>query len=372
MSTLKVEVAQITDISVHPNADRLQIAQLNDWDWPVVIAKDSVKIGDKCVYLPVDAVLPEDLRIFLFPEDSKIKLTKSRIRSIKIRGALSQGMIVGLEKLKTFLNNSTPNTWNLGEDVSGILNITKYEPPEENIPSTRSGQPKKLREFNPNFSKYTNIENWKYYAKSVLTEGEMINITEKLHGTSARYGYVEKVKAEGFKGFLQSLLWKIRPLSRFEFVVGSRNIELKEDSVDVYNKIALQENMRVKLRAGECIYGEIVGANIQKGYSYGCKPGEHKFYAYDVKVNGKYLNPREFLEFCIARNFTTVPQLYNGPFTKEIVEVHTNGDSTIGNQKVREGCVIKPEIDRVGSCGRVVLKSISEAYLLDDTNTDFH
>ena len=100
MSELKVEVCKIVSIKEHPNANKLELAYIggeNGWQTCVVI--DNYRVGDKVIYIPVDSILPMDIEKILFGEDSKIVLKKSRVRSIKIRGAISQGMIAPLESL---------------------------------------------------------------------------------------------------------------------------------------------------------------------------------------------------------------------------------------------------------------------------------
>src|SRR3954471_2110828 len=98
MSTHKAPVVEIQQIITHPNADRLEVALIEGWQ--VVIGKGNFKQGDLALYIPVDSVLPESLETRLFPPDSKIKLNKHRIRSIKIRSMMSQGMLIPLSDAK--------------------------------------------------------------------------------------------------------------------------------------------------------------------------------------------------------------------------------------------------------------------------------
>jgi tRNA-binding EMAP/Myf-like protein len=101
MSTHKVEVVQIDEVLKHPNADRLELAKIMGWQ--VVIGKGNFKVGDLAAYIPVDSILSESLEARLFPPDSKIKLNKHRVRSIKIRGQMSQGMIIPLKDVNAEL-----------------------------------------------------------------------------------------------------------------------------------------------------------------------------------------------------------------------------------------------------------------------------
>jgi RNA ligase (TIGR02306 family) len=373
MSTLKVEILKIDAVNPHPNADRLELAQVRGWN--IVVGKANFRAGDVAIYFPVDSVLPFTLESQLFPPDAKIKLSKSRIRSIKIRGAISQGMLVKPAELGLA---DVP----AGTDVTEQLGVTKYEPPEPEYQANPKLGKKTggTAQINPHFEKYTDIENVKNYP-ATFRDGEGVYISEKLHGTSARYGYVPRAYRENWLGKLtqwsHKLLIGMGLMSSHEFVFGSRNVQLHTGSnktwykENYYAKILVQENLKAKLGPGECVYGEIVGDRIQTNYTYGCGEGEHKFYAYDVKVNGRWLDPGEFMEFCDQRGIARVPELYVGPYSKDVELKYRDGDSTIGGQKVREGVVVKALVEETTFFGRKVLKSISDAYYLAD-NSDFH
>lgn len=372
MSSFKVEVIKIDEVLVHPNADRLELCVVRGWN--VVAQKGLYRAGDLCVYVPIDSVLPRKIEDQLFPEGSKIKLQKSRVRSIRIRGAVSQGMLIrpdefGLQGKKE------------GDDVTDILGIVKYEPPEESIPGLlNTSKASTRKQPNVHFRKYTDMENFKNHPK-VFEEGENVWVTEKLHGTSARYMWAPREELRGLFGRFITWFLKLFGLWRpFEFVFGSRNVQLhvasnrnaKYELTNVYGKIAAQEDIINKLKPGEGIYGEIVGPGVQKGYHYGITEGKHEFFAYDVLINGRWLDPHEFRAFCAERGFKHVPELYHGPYNKDVVLSYRDGDSTLGNQKVREGVVVKPEKESIYYGGRKVLKMISDEYLLNKDNTDFH
>jgi RNA ligase (TIGR02306 family) len=362
MSELIVKAVEIDDVIPHPNADRLDLVVIAGWN--CVVRKGEYKKGDLAIYIPIDSILPVELESKLFPIESKVKLTNSRIRTIKLRGAISQGLVIRPEEVGL-------TGVRVGDDVRDRLGITKFEPEQASIPSgMKSGAPRK--KANSNFNKYTDINNFKHY-NNLFEPGEEVYVSEKIHGTSARYGF--------YPTEVNSLWKKIKRffgmLPKFEFCYGSRNVQLQQKSYNgfyeenVYAKILKQEAIEDKLDWGEAIFGEIVGSSIQKGYTYGCKEGEHRFYAYDAMKDGKWLDYRDFVEFCDERGFTRVPELYVGPYCFEIVNELRSGDSTIGGQKVREGVVIKPVIEKISMVGRKVLKYVSDEYLLKD-QTDFH
>jgi len=261
----------------------------------------------------------------------------------------------------------------VGADVTEKLGVIKYEPPESSVPGQMrtNGQQAKR---NPHFHKYTDIENFKNY-NHLFQAGDAVYITEKLHGTSARYGMLPTASDKWWKKLLK--FFKLLP--EFEFCYGSRNIQLQSTvrkkvfyDTNVYAKIAKQQSLHTVLQPGEVLYGEIVGDGIQKDYTYGCEDGEHQFYAYDVMIDGRYLDAIDFRDWCRLRGIKPVPMLYLGQWDQKIADKLRGGDSEIGGQKVREGVVIKPTQEAVTYAGRKVLKYINDDYLLLKDQTDYH
>ena len=368
MSSLLVEIVKISGILPHDNADKLEIAAVKGWY--CVVAKGTFKVGEKAVYIPIDSVLGEPTLSTLFPEGSKIRPTNGRIRTIKIRGVVSQGMLARLDTL------SLPYSLEVGADVAKLLNITKYEPPVE--PTRLGGQtsPASRKDINPNFKKYTGIENFKNY-HNVFEEGETVVITEKIHGTNFRCGWVPTATDT----FLKKVKKFLRILPKYEFVYGSHNVQLTnkfiydgfyQDQGNVYSKIVHKYDLKNILKSGQVLYGEIYGEGIQKGYTYGTK--DHKLVVFDMMWDGKYLDPFVMKLTCGYNNLPTVPILYEGSFSAEKAKELTLGDSVLcPTQKVREGIVIKPVREsNHPRCGRKVLKLVSDIYLLDKTNSDHH
>jgi len=367
MSDFKAEICKIEKIEIHPNADRLEIVQVKDWN--CVVSKNSFSEGDLCLYFPIDSILPEELEKKIFGENSKIKLDKHRVRTIKLRGIISQGLVVKPEEVGICAKE--------GQDLTTKLGITKYEPPEE-LPSAYGTCNKiKKRYINSNFHKYTDISNIKNYPR-VFEDGEEVYISEKLHGTSFRAGWVKNETNTLWKK-IKKLFGLLEP---YTFIFGSRNVQLSYRNKNkyfydnnVYAKMAEKYDLKNKLKMGEVVYGEIVGDGIQHGYGYGCRPNETDFYAYDLMMDDKWVNSTNFRINCGARGIPIVPFLYIGPYSKEIVDIYTVGASKLcpTGQPIREGCIVKSLEEKVNLfIGRKVLKSINPEYLLLKNGTDFH
>lgn len=373
MSTLKVEVVAIDHIEPHPNADRLDLATVKGWQ--CVTTKGMYQKGNLCVYFPIDSILPQDVEEAIFPPDSKVILSKHRVKTIKLRGAVSQGLIVNLETLKPFLSQDI-STLKKGTDLTLQLGVLKYEPIVNSGPQKGCLTASKKQQ-NPNFRKYTSIENFKNY-NQLFKEDEHVFITEKIHGTNFRAGYVKTHVNTWWK----KLKRFFGMLPEWEFVYGSHNVQLQDKpgrtvyyAKDVYGEAVKLYDLKNVIPKGYVIYGEIYGDGIQKGYTYNCGPGARRLVVFDVMDSrtNEYLSPVECFNFCKQWDLDHVPLLFRGPFNEAHAKLLSQGDSVLAPaQKVREGVVIKPLKDEKCYIGRKVLKLINDDYLLRDDNTDFH
>lgn len=377
-STFKVPLTTIKEIFPHPNATALEYAKV--YDFNVVVRKNEYKVGDEVIYVPIDSVLPLNLETKIFGPESKIKLNKSRVKQIKIRGHYSQGMIINIDDVVEFLGIDRVRrlgSYEPDEDLSFDLGITKYEPPQASYQAGLARKRDKPRE-NPFFHKYGGIDNFKWYP-DLFAEGEEVSVTEKVHGSNIRAGYVPFVANSLWRKLIKLL--KLAPTH--QWVYGSNNVQLQSRwnykgfyGEDVYGKVLEKYGVKDKLKPGEVIYAELYGDGIQKNYNYGCKNGEHKLVVFDVKIQTEttsdYLSVDDFQKFCAERGFERTPELYRGPFNKEKIQELTKGDSVfVPSQKVREGAVIKPLVEVQTTIGRKLLKVISEKYL-DSEQSDFH
>jgi RNA ligase (TIGR02306 family) len=364
MSELKVEVVKVLGVEKHPNADRLDCLSIKGWN--VISAKDIFKKDDLGIYFPIDSILPLEIEEKIFPFDSKVKLTKSRVRTIKLRGVISQGLLIKPEVIDL-------SSVKEGEDLTTKLGVTKFEPNEETMPTGMQVGKKKKRE-NPNLVKYTDIDHLKKFY-NVLQEGELVYISEKSHGTSVRVGYVKNEPTN----IIDKIMKWLHLAPDYQRAWGSRNVQLQNKLIhkgfypeDHYTKITKQYDLFNKIEKDTIIFGEIYGCGIQSGYTYGCTKGEVQLVIYDVMKEGRYLDYTDFIRYCSVHNLPRVPELYVGPYSLEIVKELSKGSSILcPKQKVREGIVIKPLQERVSHCGRVALKFINDDYLLKE-QTDFH
>jgi RNA ligase (TIGR02306 family) len=266
------------------------------------------------------------------------------------------------------------------QDLSLVLGITKYEPPVAGPSSTQgAGRNRNKKKDNPLFHKYNGLDNIKWFP-TLFKEGDEVVVQEKLHGTNARASILP-YSANTFWKKMKRLL---RLAPEFENCYGSNNVEISNTpdykgfyGEDVYGKTFGAVDVFNKLKPGEIVFGEIVGPGIQKGYEYGLK--EHKFVVFDIKVlqpDGKFqwLTPGDVAVFCAERGLDHVPVVYAGPYNKEKVYSLTKGRSLFDPKttKVREGIVVKAAGNYDTGGNKKALKWVSEDYLNDESNTDFH
>ena len=77
----------IEDIKPIEGADKIEVAKILGWEC-VIAKKDNFKGGDMVVYIEVDSILPEK------PEYEFLRDRKFRVKTIKLRGQISQGLLL--------------------------------------------------------------------------------------------------------------------------------------------------------------------------------------------------------------------------------------------------------------------------------------
>jgi len=363
MDDFKVEVCKIGKIEKHPNADRLDIATVKGWQ--CVVGKDQFKVGDLVVYFPIDSVLPRDLELILFPEDAKVKLSKARVRTIRLRGAISQGLAIGAEMFAGF------NKFKVGQDLTETLGVTKYEPAPPPF-SVRNGHQRAKKDINPNFEEYTKINHLKNFPAAIQPDDYVV-VTEKIHGTNFRAGYVPVAPATWLGRMWNKFVVCITGKPVYEFVFGSRRVQLQNKKLykgyysdNVYAHIVNRYKLQEILPAGVVIYGEIYGKGIQKGYDYGCTD-DVDLVVFDVMQDGKYLDAFDALRNCIGWGLPVVPTIATDKAVKLSLDHLVGGPSCLHQgQKVREGIVIRSENESQTVYGRKVFKYINPEFLLKE------
>ena len=122
-------IETIKEIVPHSGADKLEIAKILGWQ--SIVKKGEFKAGDKIVFVVIDTILPNaPWSEFLADRNNPEK--PIRLRTVKLRGEYSQGLVLPLSVLPENVQG-----WHEGADVSGALGIKKYE---KEIPAQLSGE----------------------------------------------------------------------------------------------------------------------------------------------------------------------------------------------------------------------------------------
>ena len=296
--------------------------------WQLVVKKGEFAVGDLCVYCEIDSLMPER------PEFEFLQARGMRVRTIRLRGQVSQGICFPL----SILPQGTEITE--GADVTDTLGIIKYEAP---IPASLAGVAKGgFPSFIPKTDE-TRIQ----VLQELLDkyQGEPCFITEKLDGSSVTYY-----------------------LRAGEFGVCSRNLELLETPDNTLWKVARELDIENKLRAtGQnlALQGELIGEGVQ-GNKYRLR-GQQVFFFNVFNIDQyRYLDFAEWLRFTKELDLSPVPVLHDQfPLPNSIPELVqlSAGRSTLFDVH-REGIVIRPLTERQDMIGRVSFKAISPDFLL--------
>ena len=342
MSTIKVEVCEILELKIHTNADALELATVQGWQ--MCVKKGVHQPGDLVVYFEQGTVLTreiaERLNVGAYLSE-KTDINGDRVlvvHRIKLRGEPSFGLVVHPE-----------SGMKLGEDVAEFYQATKYYPPVK-------AQAGDSASDDPYFPRYTNLENMRSYPY-LLEIGEEVIATEKIHGTNCRVGFVWHTDEEQ-----PTMMAGSRTLRRREpedpTMMVANTYWFPHTLISVKNLLA---DLQTQGHKQAILYGEVYGQGIQ-AYTYGEK--RMNFRAFDLMLDGKYVDYPIFQALCDRHQVEQVPLVYDGAFSLDIIKGFSDGDSLIGGNHGREGVVVKPRIERDNpKFGRVILKYIGDRYL---------
>jgi RNA ligase (TIGR02306 family) len=167
-STHKVEVVEVK-LEPHDNADTLSIVRVDNY--VVCVRSSDWSDGDLGAYIPPDSLVPLDHPSFAFLQVDEGK-TQHRVKAKRLRGVMSMGLLV-----------PAPEGSQIGEDVAEILGVEHYEPKvSQQVTMGLAEKDPTGREI----PKY-DVDTAYKYAKRLLTEGEPLWISEKIHGANSRF-----------------------------------------------------------------------------------------------------------------------------------------------------------------------------------------
>lgn len=353
-------IRKIDDLLPIEGADLILLAKIDGWQ--CVVKKSEFKVGDLCVYFEIDSHLPVRPEFEHIRKNSFKRMGDRegfRIKTIKLRGQLSQGLALPVNLFfNDFIDSDEDEGQELseffivGNDISELLDVQKYEAA---IPSQLAGQ---VKGNFPVFIKKTDQERCQNMKRDIFVDN-----------ADARYEISMKLDGTSFTAFSKDAITG----------VCGRNWELKlDDPANEHNSLVrmfidsgLSETMRSFSR-DFAIQGELMGPGIQKNRE---SFASHKLYVFDIFniATGAYVGPHErhlIMDELWARGVNRemvhhVPVLHMnvplhefGLFTVDKLLEFAEGPSI--NHAIREGLVFK-RMD-----GGFSFKAISNKFLLKE------
>jgi RNA ligase (TIGR02306 family) len=357
-----VTIRTVSELIPIEGADVIELAKVDGWQ--CVVKKGDFSVGDPGIFFEIDSMIPSSDERFAFLSKGKIQ-AHYRIKSMKLRGALSQGLLMPMFTLTMDEIDRWNKSEESGETLTEILGVQKYEPPVP-IQGVQKGN------FPTHLVPKTDQERIQNIPK--VLEGRTgieFEITEKLDGTSCTFYFkhmADAAIAEVGEEF---------PENKPVYAMGacSRNWEMKLDDDNIYAKLWHGLGLHSKLAAlgrSLAIQGEIIGPRIQ-GNKY--KRGAQEFYVFDIYDidEQRYLWPVERIKLVNQLELLHVPQvqvlqgtkldMQDPPFTLETILDAADGKSQLCDTK-REGLVFKHHGRYDGTQSPLRFKAISNKFLL--------
>jgi RNA ligase (TIGR02306 family) len=304
-------IETIANILPHPNADRLEIAQVLGWQ--TVVQSNLHKKGNKVVFIVVDTLLPnQPWSEFLL--DKKDSTKPIRIKLIKLRGIPSAGIILPLSVFPELENLS------VGTDVTDALNIKKYV---KELPVELSGE--NIGTFPTYIASKTDEDNGLSNLDIVqeVIKFPSVTITQKLDGSSitivVQNGQIEHV--------------------------CSRKLSKKDSESSVFWKVARKISYLEGFSG--VIQGELVGPKIQNNPLH---LEDHEIYVFQIKKNsGEYMSYQQMKGFCnVELKCNVVPLVSECSFVGCDVQTALDKLQALADQQtyfsgnIAEGIVVRP------------------------------
>lgn len=306
-------VQKIENIVPHPNADNLEIINLENLGWQVVAQKNIHKIGDKVVYIEIDSIVPEG-DVFEFLRNKHF-----RVRPIKLRGESSWGLILPIKEF-----GISEAEYDIDDDIDHITGVVKYV---KELPVELTGQAK--GNF-PSFIIPKTDEINLLSSKSVYNEFNSLKcyVSVKCDGSSCSF-----INKRGFDKMLCS--------RKLIIDIESSNKEKRSAFIETSNKYSLFDI----IPEGYAVQGEVVGPSVN-GNKLQLKDFDlFIFNVFDISGQDyKLLGLNEMREFCQNYNLKMVEILEENFIVpenpKDLIDIAAN--LKYGSGAKAEGMVVRP------------------------------
>lgn len=414
-------VSTIT-VTKHPNADRLLCGTAAGHG---VIVSVETQNGDVGLLFPPDGQLSEayasanDLVGYTDPATGQrvggFFDEKRRVRALRLRGVKSEGFWMPLSSVAfTGVDLSTLNVGDEVTTLNGVEICTKYLTKATRAAMARGEKVRSSRSSTKYFPRHFETTQFRFVKDFMFKDGGIVYISEKVHGTSQRTGYVlDDVPLPWWQRVVNYVNRRaVFSTKDYTYLTGTRNVILRDGRQGgFYGDDAFRGKAASlfadKLHKGEMVFYEIVGdvapgtpimpsaqvedKELKKTYGglmryrYGCADGEHKVFVYRItmtNVDGVVteLSWPQVVKRCVELGVTPVPTIATFAISSDgaelataVVENETDGPSTLDPTHIREGVVVRLENER----GMTVAKNKSFAFKIleglikaDDTAVD--
>lgn len=335
-------VIRVPELHKLPNSDSLY--GINIAGISVVVNNSWLeRVGELAVMFPAESQISAGLASFAnlyrhselnrdqertgYLEDSR------RVRALKLRGNVSKGLILPVAEVAEYVG--LPHGDDFYEEGTSLDTINGIELSRKYVIAVKepqnAAQAKLAKAFkrvdSKVFPEHIETDQW-LRNEGHVTDDEVLIVTQKLHGTSVRFGRVPvKVEHKWYERLAANLGVRVREME-YDLIGGSRKVIKDPKSTTQNHFYATDVWTEAALRYGEAIpenyivYGELVGYTatdqaIQKGFTYEAEQGEMDLYVYRVAVvteQGELtdLSWDQVRHFATTRGLKYVPELWRG------------------------------------------------------------
>ncbi len=331
MARKLASVQVIKSISAIAMADSISVVEVLGWQ--VVVKNGEFNVGEMVVYCEVDSLMPD------VPEFEFLKGRGMRIRTMRLRGQISQGICFPLSIVEGY--GLLPEDMFEGQDVTEAMGVTQYI---DELPPNLIGEAKG----------YMPVD----IPKSDITRVQTLQpLLDKYAGTICYAS--EKLDGESLTNYVRD---------GGTFGVTSKELDFLDTPASMHWQVAREMGMEEKLRSvgrNISLQGEIVGEGI-RGNKYNLK-GKHVFFynAFDIDTHS-YYSYNDFMLLMSSLQLKHVPivndRLVLPSNIQELVKLSI-GKSALRDTQ-REGIVVCPLREINDMIGRVIFKVISPDFLI--------
>lgn len=359
-------IRTIKKIQSIEGADNIELAFIDGWQC-VINKRDNIQENDLVIYCEIDSIMPER------EEFEFLRKNKFKVKTIRLRGQISQGIVFPISLLQKFLKPDEYMNIVDGSDVTEVLGVTKYEPPMNiRFPGgggffPRGNFPAKMIK-----SDEERIQNLVNEIKQYASLNIPFVVSEKLDGTSETCAILN----DGFHVCSRNLDLKEYDEQYFKEGDEVRVIENIERKRNFYWKTAIDLNIENKMREycnahginELAIQGELIGEGIQKNL-YKIKGHTIKFFTVFNIDEQRYFTHNEMVAFFREIGLEMVPIIDENfhlldSSIEELIDL-ADGPSILNINQAREGLVFRSrEYIPKAPFGKISFKVISNKFLL--------